>query len=77
MLIMQENTQLFYDKVWCQRPLQDKHSEICIQCSVCRYVLNRRNMNNSCNVNKQDMKFVEDGLGYGVMQPKGNTDNIH
>lgn len=56
----------FKNKYDVRRHLQDQHSGVGFQCSLCGYLFNRRNMRHSCNVGEEDMEYVERATGvYG------------
>lgn len=56
----------FKTKYDVRRHLQDQHSGVGFQCSVCGYLFNRRNMRHSCNVGEEDMEYMVRATGaYG------------
>ena len=43
--------------------MQDQHSGVGFQCSMCGYLFNRRSMKHSCNASEQDMEYVIQSTG--------------
>ena len=56
----------FKAKADVKRNLQEQHSGIQFQCSICGYLFHRRNISHSCNATEADMEYVDPITGiYG------------
>ena len=56
----------FKAKADVKRHLQEQHSGIQFQCSICGYLFHRRNISHACNATEADMEYVDPITGiYG------------
>ena len=56
----------FKAKADVKRHLQEQHSGIQFQCSICGYLFHRRNISHACNATEADMEYVDPFTGiYG------------
>ena len=57
-LLCKKIPKYFKAKYDVRRHLQDQHSGVGFQCSLCGYLFNRRSMKHSCNASEEDMEYV-------------------